>query len=455
MDGWMKVYIETYGCQMNVADSELIAGVLAEQGFEQVDTEDDADIVLLNTCAVREKAEERIFGRLGWLKSSKAKRPELVIGVAGCMAEHLQQKLVERTPYVDMVVGPDAYRRLPELIRQANAQSDAKRKKSRAASTLVDVRLDKRELYQDLAPKRTEGISGWISVMRGCDKFCTFCVVPYTRGRERSLAPDEVVKQAIEMEQQGFREVTLLGQTVSSYKVNGSDFAGLLRAIHARTSLRIRFTSPYPTDFDDNLLDTLAELPRVGRHLHLPVQSGSTAVLDAMNRQYTAEQYLELIERIEKRLPDFYLTTDFIVGFPDESDDDFEKTLALARRVRFDSAFMFKYSERSGTKAAKALEDNIDEDIKSERLHRLIKLQETCSQSRSAERVGQQVDVLIEGRNKKGRLAVDGAQQLLQIHDAAVEALGENRIAPGSVVRARVDSATTHTLFATPLEVVA
>lgn len=431
-----RFYIETYGCQMNVADTELIAGVLVGQGYHPVETEDEADVVLLNTCAVREKAEERIFGRLGWLKSAKARRPELIIGVTGCMSEHLKEALVKRAPYVDLVLGPDAYRRLPQLLDEVAPKGDP----------LVDVRLDRRELYDDIEPQRRAGVSGWISIMRGCDKFCTFCVVPYTRGRERGLEPESIVKQAMGMERKGFREVTLLGQTVSSYRVGETNFAGLLRAVHARTSMRIRFTSPYPTDFDEELVSTLATLPRVGRHLHLPVQSGSTRVLEVMRRQYTAEDYLALVERLERDLPDFFLTTDFIVGFPGETDEDFEQTLALAERIRFDSAFMFKYSERSLTFAAKNLPDDVPEAVKDERLQRLIKAQATCSRARSAERVGQVVEVLVDGENPK-----QPGQAMGRTSCFKTTMLDGPPQAPGTLVPARVRDAATHTLFATPL----
>ncbi|MBW2736138.1 MAG: tRNA (N6-isopentenyl adenosine(37)-C2)-methylthiotransferase MiaB [Deltaproteobacteria bacterium] len=433
-----RVYIETYGCQMNVADSELITGVLAGEGYISVDNEQEADVVLLNTCAVREKAETRILGRLGWLKSAKDKRPELVIGVAGCMAERLKEKLIARAPYVDLVVGPDSYRRLPRLLDEIGPKSDP----------MVDVRLDRRELYTDIEPVRQERVGGWISVMRGCDKFCSFCVVPFTRGRERSLSPEVILRQAVGMERKGFREVTLLGQTVSSYEVDGKNFASLLRALHARTQLRLRFTSPYPTDFDAELLDALAELPRVGRHLHLPVQSGSTPVLEAMQRRYSAEEYLALIERIHQRLPDFAITTDFIVGFPGETDEDFERTLELSRQVRFNSAYMFKYSERSGTRAARELPDDVPESVKSERLQRLITLQEQSSVQRSQEKIGSEVEVLVEGENPKAP-----GQAMGRASCFTTTTLLSGSFEPGELVRARVSKATTHTLYAEPLDV--
>ena len=264
-----RVFIETYGCQMNEADTELMFGLLRHDGYTVAQSADEADVVLLNTCAVRDRAEERIHGRLGWYKSLKRKNPDLILGVAGCMAERMREDLVSKAPHVDIVIGPDAYRRLPSLIERAHeADSD---------DYQVDVRLDRSEMYEEVKVDRVPGVSGWISVQRGCDKFCTFCIVPFTRGRERSLAPNEVVRQAQEMADTGFKEVTLLGQTVSSYYERGLDFADLLTKVHDVEGLhRIRYTSPYPNDFSNRLLDTLASLPKVGQHIHLPVQSGSS-----------------------------------------------------------------------------------------------------------------------------------------------------------------------------------
>lgn len=432
-----RVYIETYGCQMNVADSELMAGLLGRHGFTSVKTPEEADVVLINTCAVREKAEDRIFGRLGWLKPLKDSRPELVLGVAGCMAEHLKEALVKRAPYVDIVVGPDAYRRLPALINEVQAG---------AVDSMIDVRLDREELYEGERPHRALGVSGWISIMRGCDKFCTFCIVPYTRGRERSVSPDEIVQQAEEMVAQGFKEVTLLGQTVSSYLHEGCDFAALLRRLHAVEGLaRIRYTSPYPSDFTDGLLETLAELPRVARHLHLPLQSGSSRVLEAMRRGYTIEDYLSLARTIRQQMPDFSITTDLIVGYPTETEDEFEATLRAVEEVQFDSAYMFKYSERSGTWAAKNCADEISEAVKSDRLTRLIKLQEQCSIARSARMVGKTVEVLVTGTNPKNDAQKMGRSSCFKT--TGLE--GDHR--PGDMVKATVTSARTHTLFATPV----
>lgn len=435
-----SVFIETYGCQMNEADTELMFGLLRHRGYSVAANADEADVVLLNTCAVRERAEERIFGRLGWLKSLKARRPEVVLGVTGCMAERMRGGIAERAPHVDLVIGPDAYRRLPDLIEQSDGPDEP--------DTLIDVRLDRRETYEDVEVDRVPGVSGWITIQRGCDKFCTFCIVPFVRGRERSLAPEEVVRQAREMAGQGFREVTLLGQTVSSYYERGCDFADLLRMVHDIEGIaRIRFTSPYPNDFSDRLLGALAELPRVGRHLHLPVQSGSTRILKDMRRGYSAERFLELIARVRELLPDFALTTDIIVGYPGETEEDFEQTLALVRAVRFDGAFMFQYSERDGTLAARTRPDDVPDEVKTERLQRLIALQESISKARYAALVGSEVEVMVTGPSRR-----DPAQMIGRTSCFRTTILPQNDFAPGELVRARVVAATSHTLFGEPLE---
>ena len=431
-----RVFIETYGCQMNEADSEMVAGLLRRRGFAAAETAETADVVLLNTCAVRERAEERIFGRLGWLKTLKAQNPHMVLGVTGCMAERMRQSLLDRAPFVDLVVGPDSYRRLPGMIAGAS-EPDARPQ--------LDVQLDRDELYDDCDIERVGGVSGWITVMRGCDKFCTFCIVPFVRGRERSLPPETVVRQAREMVATGFREVTLLGQTVSSYYERGYDFADLLRAVHEVEGLeRIRFTSPYPNDFSDRLLDGLAELPKIGHHLHLPVQSGSDRILRDMRRGHTASAYIDLIDRVRSRLPGFAITTDLIVGYPGETEADFEATLDLVARVQFDGAFTFRYSEREGTLAARARPDDVPDPVKIERLQRLIRLQETVSRRRFASMVGRKIEVLVRGRSKKNPNQAVGRSSCFRttVLDA------ESPAAPGTIVRARVTGATSHTLIA-------
>lgn len=434
------VYIETYGCQMNEADTELMHGLLRKRGYVIAETAEAANVVLLNTCAVRERAEERIYGRLGWLKSLKESKPGMVLGVTGCMAERLREGLLERAPYVDLVVGPDAYRRLPELVERAIEEDDP----------LIDVRLDRAETYTDADLERVPGISGWITVQRGCDKFCTFCIVPFVRGRERSLPPDEVVAQARAMAAEGFREVTLLGQTVSSYYERGHDFADLLTRVHAVEELaRIRFTSPYPNDFSNRLLDTLASLPRVGRHLHLPVQSGSTAILRDMRRGYTAEAYLDLIERTRTRLPGWAITTDIIVGYPGETEDDFQQTMDLVKQVRFDGAFTFLYSEREGTLAARKKPDDVPQAVKTERLQRLIAVQEAQNRAANEAMVGQDVEILVSGLGRRDPNQLMGRTSCFRNTVMTVDSF-PTPPKPGDLVPARVVACTSHTLFAEP-----
>ena len=429
-----RLYIETYGCQMNVADSELIAGALSAHGYRTVDCVEEADVVLLNTCAIREKAEDRIFGRLGWLKRLKEERPQVVLGVTGCMAAHLRDAIVERAPYVDLVLGPDAYRRLPQLIdRSLQEETDP----------LIDVRLDREELYEGINPQWKPAANGWITIMRGCDKFCTFCVVPYVRGRERSVSPDEIVTQAQQMVRQGFREITLLGQTVSSYRVQGCNFAQLLSRVHRVAGLeRIRFTSPYPTDFDDELLSTLKQLPKVARHLHLPVQSGSTRVLKQMRREYTAEQYLQLVEKIQRDMPEFALTTDVIVGFPGETEADFKQTLNLMRTVRFDNAFTFKYSERQMTRAARSLPDTVPAQVKDQRLQQLLAVQNEASMQRFHAMIGRTETLLIEGENPRNPAQRRGRTSCFKL------AMLDGDYPAGTFVPATIFAASTRTLFA-------
>ena len=391
-----RVFIETYGCQMNEADTELMFGLLRHQGYSVAQTAEQADVVLLNTCAVRDRAEERILGRLGWYKALKGERPDVVLGVAGCMAERLREKLIEKAPHVDLVIGPDAYRRLPSLIDQIRDDE--------GNDYAVDVRLDKEELYEHVEVDRVPGMSGWITVQRGCDKFCSFCIVPFVRGRERSMPPSEVVRQAEEMAADGFKEVTLLGQTVSSYYEQGYDFADLLRKVHDVEGLkRIRYTSPYPNDFTPRLLNALAELPRVGHHIHLPVQSGSSRILKDMRRGYTAERYLSLIDGVREILPHYSLTTDIIVGYPGETEEDFQATLDLVSTVQFDGAFMFAYSERDGTLAARRKPDDVPEPEKKSRLRRLIELQESIGKRRYSSMIGRDVEVLIQGPSRRNK----------------------------------------------------
>ena len=345
-----KVYVETYGCQMNVSDSEVMLGVLQRAGYSGANRVEDADVVLLNTCAIREHAEDRVLGRLSQLSHLKIKNPDMVLGVCGCMAKHLSEKLLDRVPYVDLVLGPDSYRDLPRMVQEARDEP------------ALDVKLGRTETYVGLDPARKDGVNAWITVMRGCDKFCTFCIVPYVRGRERSVSADEVVRQAEIAAQHGFREVTLLGQTVNSYRHEDTDFADLLSRVAEVAGVeRIRFTSPHPSDFTEKLI---ASECKVCSFIHLPLQSGSDGILDAMKRSYTSDHFRSLVYDLRNAITGLSLSTDIIVGFPGETKEDFDRTLDLMREVRFDSAFMFKYSAREGTVADREIPDTVSEEEK-------------------------------------------------------------------------------------------
>src|SRR5580765_6991800 len=350
------VFLETYGCQMNVADSELMAGVLESAGMTLTDRPERADAIVINTCAIREHAELRVLGRLGEFTRLKRLRPELVVGVAGCMAQHLRSRLLDRARVLDLVVGPDGYRHLPDLLRRA------------AGEPVANVRLDRDETYGDLEPKRGSGVRAWITAQRGCDKFCTYCVVPYTRGRERSLPLEDLIRQARHAVAQGYREIVYLGQTVNSYHDGTHDFADLLRATDAIEGLlRIRFTSPHPSDMSGRVIAAIADCEKVCPQVHLPLQSGSDRILEAMDRTYTLAHYMEIVAKLRAAIPDLALSTDIIVGFTGETEDDFERTLQVIREVRFDSAFLFKYSARPDTKAFR-WQETVSEEEKGERL---------------------------------------------------------------------------------------
>ena len=420
------VYIETYGCQMNLADTELIRGYLTRSGYECVPDPASADVILLNTCAIRERAEARIVGRLGHLMQHKIRRPHVQIGIAGCMAQHVRDQLLDRTPHLDFVAGPDAYRRLPALL---------------AGDPFVDVRLDREETYADIAPDREAGVRAWITVMRGCDKFCTFCIVPYVRGRERSVPAAVILDQVRAAAAEGYREVVFLGQTVNAYRERDTDFGDLLRRTNSVDEIaRIRFTSPHPSDMDDSVIDAMATCAKVCPQVHLPVQSGSTPILTKMARGYRVDEYLRLVERLRAAVSSLALSTDIIVGFPGESERDFEATLELMRTVRYDGAFMFKYSQRSHTKAAK-WEETVSEEEKSRRLQAVIALQEGIAAEINARMIGRQVDVLVEGaaRRRPGWLAGKTAHFKTAVFP-------DGGTATGDLVSVRVADSTAHTL---------
>ena len=392
-----KVYVETYGCQMNLADSEVVLRILADSGYAKAANLAEADVMFVNTCAVRENAEQRVYGRLGGFKHYKRQNPGVVIGVLGCMAERLRKQLMESESYVDIVVGPDEYRRLPELINAAVEGHKG-----------IAVRLSRVETYDDIVPLRTEGISAWISVMRGCDKFCTFCVVPFTRGRERSRTLQSVVREVAELAERGFKDVTLLGQNVNSYQDGESDFADLLRAVAiVDPTVRVRFTTSHPQDMSEKLIRTIAEHRNVCKFIHLPVQSGSDRILQLMNRTYDRNHYEKLLARIQRAIPNVSLSTDIIAGFPTETDEDHRRTLGLLKQVEYDGAFMFKYSPRENTKAWH-MGDDVPDEVKIERLNEIIEAQREISLRRNEELIGQTVEILVEGESKKNESELCG-----------------------------------------------
>jgi tRNA-2-methylthio-N6-dimethylallyladenosine synthase len=386
-----RIYIETYGCQMNVADSELMFGVLGREGYVRTTDPAEADVLLVNTCAVRDHAEQRVLGRMGELK--RYKRPGDVLGVVGCMAQRLGPKLLERVPQVDLVIGPDGYRGLPELIARA-----------RDGARAADVEFKGWEHYEDVPPVRDNPISAFVTVQRGCDYRCTFCVVPMTRGPERSRTLADVVSEVTRLAAAGTTEVTLLGQTVNSYHDGAHDFADLLRAVGAVAGIqRLRFTSPYPTDFTPRVLAAMADTPAVCEHVHLPVQSGSSRTLKRMLRRYDRARYLDVVAALRETVPGIALSTDIIVGFPGETEADFQETLSLVAQVAFDDAYTFKYSVREGTPAVR-IKDHVSEAVKTERIGRLIELVRRVAKQKNIGLVGTTHEVLVEGPAKRGAL---------------------------------------------------
>jgi tRNA-2-methylthio-N6-dimethylallyladenosine synthase len=425
-----RVFLETYGCQMNVADSETMAGVLERAGMTLVERPDDADAVILNTCAIREHAEQRVLGRLGEFARLKTLNPSLIVGVAGCMAQHLRARLLDHKRVLDLVVGPDGYRSLPDLLRRA------------AGEPVAHVRLDRDETYGDLEPRREPGVRAWITAQRGCDKFCTYCVVPYTRGRERSLPLDELIAQVRAAVSNGFREVVFLGQTVNSYHDGARDFADLLRATNeVEGLLRIRYTSPHPADMTDRVIAAMAECEKVCPQVHLPLQSGSNRVLEAMNRTYTIEQYREVAARIRAAIPGVGLSTDLIVGFPGETEEDFQETIAVMREMRWDSAFLFKYSARPDTRAWR-WKESVSEPEKGARLQTLIDLQHGISGEINDALLGREVEVLVESVARKNPGQLYGKTPQFK---AIV--FPNDGTPPGTLKRVRVVGSTPVTLF--------
>ena len=435
--GDKKLYIETYGCQMNVADSEVIASVMKMAGYDTAPSAEEADAIFLNTCSVRDNAEQKILNRLEALRALRKKRPHLIVGVVGCMAERVKDELIERHG-VNLVAGPDAYLSLPDLMAAAEAGEKA-----------INVELSTTETYRDVVPRHIGAarISGFVSIMRGCNNFCTYCIVPYTRGRERSRDVESILREARDLQAHGFREVTLLGQNVNSYRFTREDgtvitFPDLLRTVaRAVPDLRVRFTTSHPKDMSDETLHVIAEEPNVCRHIHLPVQSGSSRILKLMNRKYDREWYLERVAAIRRIIPDCGLSTDIFCGFPGETEEDHRLSLSLMEECRYDSAFMFKYSERPGTYASRHLPDDVPEEVKIHRLNEIIALQNRLSAEANARCVGRTYEVLVEGVSKRSREQLFGRTEQNRV---VVFDRGTHRV--GDRVQVRVTESSSATL---------
>ena len=437
-----KLYIETYGCQMNVADSELVASIMKMAGYEVCDNENEADAIFLNTCSIRENAENKVINRLDILHAMDKKRETpLIIGVLGCMAERVKDDLIQNH-HANLVCGPDSYLNLPDMIAQCENGTNA-----------IDIKLSLTETYRDVIPQRLGGnrVSGFVSIMRGCNNFCHYCIVPYTRGRERSRDVESILAEVRDLHDRGFKEVTLLGQNVNSYGLlpngarpeNGTSFAELLRMVaHEVPDMRVRFTTSNPEDMSEDILHAIADEPNICKHIHFPVQSGSDKILKLMNRKYTRQEYLDHVEAIRRIIPGCGLTTDIFVGYHDETPEDHQQTLDLVREVGFDSAFMFKYSERPGTYAAKHLPDNVSEETKIERLNELIQLQTQMSAERNKQDEGKEFEILIESFAKRSREQMMGRTE----QNKAV-VIARNNHKPGDKVKVRITGSTSATLF--------
>lgn len=433
-----KLFIETYGCQMNVADTEVVASIMEMDGYTLTDEDKEADAIFVNTCSIRENAEQKVIQRLEYFQSLKRKRKEkLIIGVLGCMAERAKSDLIDNHN-VDIVVGPDAYLDLPNLVGAAEQGEKA-----------INVELSKTETYKDVMPLKLNGsnISGYLSIMRGCDKFCTYCIVPFTRGRERSREPESILNELRDMQEKGFREVILLGQNVNSYIFKDQDrvidFSDLLALVAEQApEIRIRFTTSHPWDMNDKTLETIAKYKNLANYIHLPVQSGSSRMLKLMNRRYNREWYLERIEAIKRIIPNCGLSTDIMCGFHSETEEDHQDTLSLMREVGFDSAFMFKYSERPGTYAAKKLEDDIDDEVKARRLQEIIDLQLELSRESNEKDMGKEFEVLIEGFSKRSREQLFGRNE-----QNKVVIFDKKNYRIGQFAKVKITGFTSATLF--------
>ena len=429
-----KLFIETYGCQMNVGDSEIVVSIMQREGYVYTERLDEADVILINTCSIRDNAEQRIWGRLAEMKRYRRAKPGLVVGIIGCMAERLKERLLDGPTGVDVVAGPDAYRDLPHLVREAEAGGKG-----------VNVLLSTEEPYAEIAPVRLDrnGVSAFVAIMRGCNNFCSYCVVPYTRGRERSRDPQTIVDEARTLFGNGYREVTLLGQNVNSYRAGEVDFPELLRRVAAISPLlRVRFATSHPKDMSDRLLEVMAATPNICRAIHLPAQSGATSMLERMNRRYTREWYLGRVAAIRRLMPDCAITTDLIAGFSGETEEEHLQTLSLMREVGYDFAYMFKYSERPGTFAQKHLPDDVPDGVKSRRLQEIIALQNELGHASNLRDVGREFEVLVEGESRRDAKQLSGrtSQNKVVVFDR-----GTHRV--GDYVRVRITGCTPATLF--------
>lgn len=435
-----RVFIETYGCQMNLNDTEIVSSILSDSGMEMSETIDNADVILLNTCSVRDNAEKRIRERLIHLKQYKKKNNKLLVGILGCMAERLKDKLIEKEKLVGIVIGPDEYRKAPELISNALDGEPG-----------IAVKLSRVETYDNIEPLRTQGISAWLSIMRGCNNFCSYCVVPFTRGRERSRPFKSLIDEVKRLWDEGFKEVTLLGQNVNSYldEDTGQDFPGLLSACaEAVPEMRIRFTTSHPKDLSDKLIDTIANYPNVCNHIHLAMQSGSNRMLDLMNRKYTIEHYIGRIEKMREKIPNCVFSTDIIAGFPGETVEDHEETLDAMEKIKFDGAFMFKYSPRENTKAYK-MNDDVPEEEKIRRLNEIIEFQQAMSKKLNSEEVGRIHEVLIEGPSKKNPDEWRGRSKTDKV---VIFPLNGKKVNVGELANVKINRYTSATLFGDMVE---
>lgn len=428
-----KVYIETYGCQMNEYDTEIIRAILKNNHFEITESERDAEVIFFNTCAIRENAHSKIYGRLGEIKHLKEEKNNLVVGLLGCMAQNLRGHLKTHEKLVDIIAGPDSYKRLPKMIHSVLEKGQKE----------YDFTLSEFEDYSDIYPKRLPGVNAWIAVMRGCDNFCTFCVVPYTRGRERSRSPENVVSEVEKLTTEGFKQVTLLGQNVNSYCSNGKDFADLMVMVAEVDGIeRVRFTSPHPKDFPDKFLQVMADNPKICNHIHLPLQAGNDRILDRMARTYTKKQFLDLVDKIRKIVPEVTLSTDIIVGFSSETDEEFEETYEVMKEVEFDSAFIFKYSERKNTIAYRKYRDDVPPHKKSERIVRLNELQKAISLKKNKAAVGNTYEVMVEGPSKKST-----EEWMGRTDGNKIVIFPKGEFKPGDLIQMEIYDATANTLF--------